>query len=426
MARKPQGIKLEETDINIISGIINGSIPSGNDVKIRANVLLSLGQGKSGKDIAETLDIRENTVSDIRKRFLSKGINCLSTAQKSGRPSSVDPAAIELELNEIIANAYHEKVPVPSVDELSKRLKAPKPMIRDILKEKNLIKERTRKWNFESSDGLEVKSVALAALYLSNNQQVLAIKTSTKDSDICLSENGLLETRSSSIASQLQDENADANCIMLADALETFSQSNSVGRVGKATNAYAYLESVLPPTQNQPYHEYHLFTCGDPVVNSDGVIINGVVLHNSETQEEWLRQVEGILSLLTAYENGYTTAVKITAGIYQYLKMANEKSDVFTWSKAIVQEQAKASEMNESTPGTIEFTGRIMGADGKWITTTTVYTMPITEDDFDSSSQRSYLKSFDQIEQAIGNVARESARRMNEKYMLEMLKKKRN
>ena len=428
MPRCAQPIKLNKSDVNILNGITNGSVPTSDDVKTRAKVILSLSQGMSGKDVAEALGIRENTVSDIRKRFLEKGISSLSTAKKSGRPLSVDPGQIELKINEIIANAFHEKKPVPSVDEISKQLEAPKLMVRNILKEKNIIKERARKWEFRSSDGLEIKTVALAALYLSTSQQVLVIKTSTDDSFISLSDDGLLETRSSNIASQLQDDSTDDKCIMLADALEAFSLSNAVGRIGKAVNAYSYLKTVLPSLTNHSHCEYHLFACGDPIVNSEGIVVSGAVLHNSETQESWLRQVESVLSLLTTNETGYTTAVKITTGIYQYLKIANVKSDVFTWSKVHVQEQiaereSKIDETEKAVPGTIEFTGRIMGSDGKWITSTTISTMPISEEEFDSSSQRGYLKSFDKIEQAIGNVARESARRLNEQYMLQLVKK---
>ena len=431
MSRIAQPISLNIADINVLTGITNGSVPAGDDVKTRAEVLLSLNQGMSGKDVAKALSIRENTVSDIRRRFLDKGIGCLSTAKKSGRPLSADPGQIELKINEIIADAYREKKPVPSVEDISRQLNAPVLMIRHILKEKKIIKERARKWDFQSSDGLDVKSVALAALYLSYNQQVLVIKTSTDDSSICLSENGLLETRSSGIANRLQSDSTDDNCIMLADALDAFSQSAAVCRTGKNVNAFSYLKSVLPGLPNHPHCEYHLFACGDPVVNSEGAVIRGAVLHASETQEVWLRQVESVLSLLAPCENGYTAAVRITTGIYQYLKMVSAESDAFTWSKVSVQEQPaeqfdKMSESENAAPGTIEFTGRIMGTDGKWITATTFSSMPISEEEFDSSSRRGYLKSFDQIEQAIGNAVRESARRMNEKYMLEMVKKKRN
>ena len=67
MSRIAQPISLNIADINVLTGITNGSVPAGDDVKTRAEVLLSLNQGMSGKDVAKALSIRENTVSDIRR-----------------------------------------------------------------------------------------------------------------------------------------------------------------------------------------------------------------------------------------------------------------------------------------------------------------------------------------------------------------------
>lgn len=306
-------------------------------------------------------------------------------APKSGRSASKDPKAVEAWIDNIIATSFITRKPLPSVGEIAKMVDALVLTVRNILKEKKDIKERPRKWSLASSDGLGVKPVAIAALYLSHMQQASALKTSTEEEHIEQSGIGVLETRSSAIANQLNKE------------------------AGKAMNAYSYFTPVLSLNTKQPHCEYHLFACGDLVVDSAGIVVNGVVLHQSNAKEDWLARSEGILSVLTSLENGYDAAARITTGIHQYLKIANARTDVFAWSKT--EEQSKAFEedkleakTDEARPGTIEFIGKATDVNGKVTTVRTVTALPMTTGGFDASSERAYLKSFDKIEHTVNNV----------------------
>ena len=79
-----------------------------------------LGQDLSGKDVACQLNVRENTMSDLRKRFLQKGISCIAIAPKSGRRASRNPKEVEAKVDNIIGTAFLGRKPLPSVGEIVK------------------------------------------------------------------------------------------------------------------------------------------------------------------------------------------------------------------------------------------------------------------------------------------------------------------
>src|SRR5437870_2188648 len=56
----------------------------------RATALLDLDRGKTLQAVATTLDVDYNTVAVWRKAFLSKGLDCLYDAPRSGRPIVID------------------------------------------------------------------------------------------------------------------------------------------------------------------------------------------------------------------------------------------------------------------------------------------------------------------------------------------------
>jgi putative transposase len=56
----------------------------------RATALLELDRGKTLCAVATTLDVDYNTVGAWRDAFLSKGLDCLYDAPRSGRPVVID------------------------------------------------------------------------------------------------------------------------------------------------------------------------------------------------------------------------------------------------------------------------------------------------------------------------------------------------
>ena len=84
MSRVAAPIHCNESDIKKLYAILNNDAAS-EDLKIRANIILLANDGLSSKDIAARLEIRENTVSDWRKRYLADGVDGLRDRERPGR-----------------------------------------------------------------------------------------------------------------------------------------------------------------------------------------------------------------------------------------------------------------------------------------------------------------------------------------------------
>ena len=84
MSRVAAPIHCNESDIKKLYAILNNDAAS-EDLKIRANIILLANDGLSSKEIAARLEIRENTVSDWRKRYLADGVDGLRDRERPGR-----------------------------------------------------------------------------------------------------------------------------------------------------------------------------------------------------------------------------------------------------------------------------------------------------------------------------------------------------
>ena len=75
MPKRVEQIIVKESDAIILKGIAEGTIPSGDSVIKRAKALLLLADGKRIKDAANEVAMRENTITDLRRRYLDIGID---------------------------------------------------------------------------------------------------------------------------------------------------------------------------------------------------------------------------------------------------------------------------------------------------------------------------------------------------------------
>jgi len=86
---KKEHLKLRDADRETLTAMLaKGSLK----VKAfkRATALLELDRGKTFKQVAETLSVDYNTVSNWRKSYYRDGIICLHDKPRSGRPIVID------------------------------------------------------------------------------------------------------------------------------------------------------------------------------------------------------------------------------------------------------------------------------------------------------------------------------------------------
>lgn len=425
MPRRVDPLVVEDADRNTLLDIVSGRAAVGTDIVKRAQAILRMNEGVQLKSIASELDMRPNTITDIRNRYLNRGISSLVDHERSGRPVETSMKEVEKSLDKIIQEARENGVVVPSVKELSKTLKAPEAKIRDYLKQKDIIQTRKRTWDFRTSEGFVAHFIDVVGVYISPKQQILIVQTSSDVLESASTYEGSLTVRNRSLALRIE-ESADADGgIELAKALEVFNGMPSDQELNHSGNGAVYVQSVIEAFPVTPGIEYHIFACGDPIIETDRTMIRGAYLHNEETLEGWNAQVESIINVL--YQNGDSaeTIIGICNGIKKYLRRSRQVPDTFEWRKIKEVKQDETIKVTDTVsnaqptykPGDVVSTNMVMGDDGQWITITVTGHCPITQAEFDTSSKEAYLLSFHQVEQSIIAVTHEASRSLSEKYL---------
>ena len=429
MPKVASPVVLKETDVIQIDSIISGQTLAGPDVQRRAKVLRLLSEGRRVKDVAEAVEMRENSVTDIRRRFEERGMESLLDMKRSGRPVDIDAKAdVEIKIKEILDKAREAGENLPNVKTIAASINASEYAVRDAMEKMGLIKERSRTWDFKTEDGTGTALVDVAGIYLSSSQQLIAVKVQ-KD-PLVLIENdgaeGVLCVRDRTLALALTAK-ADSNgCIQLAQALELYSRDNGM-KQGRSGNALAFIQSLQDGTPD-PRFEIHVFACGAPLVDNGRTLINHAILHQIEDQGQWMDQAECLISMFCRSGAGYETVIAICNGMEAYLRNASNQTACFEWKKlmAPILDSNDVSQDGPDPvvkPGTLECTMRIMGDDGQWITCVSTGTMQVTQEGFDTASTAGYLGSFHKVEQAIADISHQTAKAINEKYAAELAKK---
>ena len=170
MPKSVAPIVLNETDAITLNSIVSGDLIAGAAVQKRARAILLLSEGKQIKDTAKEIGMRENSVTEIRRRFLANGISSLSDQGRSGRPvTKMAVNDVESKVNDIISTAFSNGSSIPSVKDIAATLNARPEIVRDVLKKKGLIQQRKSNWEFPVLDTPGAKTIDLCGLFLSHS-----------------------------------------------------------------------------------------------------------------------------------------------------------------------------------------------------------------------------------------------------------------
>lgn len=439
MPKHVDPIKLNDSDVIRLTGLASGTIPAGEDVKRRAAAVLELSKGVQIKDVARGLGMRENSVTDIRRRFLSKGMAGLETAAKSGRPlTGLSADEVETRLDAFIDSFKQENNRNPTTLEAAKGLNASLSVVREAMKRRNMIQDRKRTWEIILPGDTAPHSIDLVGIFLSGEQQILAVKvTAGNDGSHVATQNAVI-TENRNFASSYTPQEGTAHYEQLADIIETFTDSQSKSRK-KGFTGVEFVRELIKANGECSTPSYHLLVHGLPVVETNGTMISDTVVSSCEELSDWLLKTGNILDVLCTDAGSVSNSVRIVSSIESFLRVASSDSDPFVWmktptesdnceQKASVNNHSSVPAQNEKTPapGTVIAEVKIMGDDGQWITYETTLETGYRQQDLNPDSIDTYLKGVNVVEQAIAKTTREAARGINERYLNETVKKKRN
>ena len=422
-------LTIKDSDAIFLKSIISGQTVAGEDIVKRAKALQLLSEGKQIKVAAKEIGMRENTVTEIRRRFLANGISSLMDKGRSGRPvTKMSIEEVDAKVRDVISSAYASGMPIPPVKEIAKDLNASEKNVRAVLKKNGLIQERKHVWEFPISESPDAKAIDLVGIFLSPNQQIVFLRILKPE--VCIeSVKSVVTTKSSVLADELSASTLDNGSVDLAHALDIFVSGSDTRPTGKS-DALAFIKDLYADFHSDDScEEYHLFVSGKTLAENGRSLLPGIHVHVEPDSKTWLVQVENLFTMLCDADSDLYQ--RLSSSMNAYLQRASVDKAVFEWKKIKVLPETDstssivtdAQEEQKKPAGTIEFEARIMADDGHWITYTARGSSSVKQEHFDMTSANSYLNSFDTIEQAIVEVSRDAARGINEAYVTDLVKK---
>jgi len=94
MRKKTYTVKLTDEQRDLLNSMLHKGIHSARKLD-RIRILLFAEQNKKDKEIAKIVDVTEQTVSNIRKRFFHEGLeSALSERPRPGAPLKLDDKGV--------------------------------------------------------------------------------------------------------------------------------------------------------------------------------------------------------------------------------------------------------------------------------------------------------------------------------------------
>lgn len=439
MPKSVPPISLSADDVSKLNLIVSEQSLSSPDVKRRASIVLELSQGRQIKDVAKSFEIRENTVTEIRRRFLKNRLDSLEIAPKSGRPTNCCKVEeIEGKLDGFVAAFNQEHGRNPSVKEVTAGLNGSVNAVRQLMIQKELIESRKKIWDIVL-DNMKPHIVDPVGLYVSNEQQVIVVRVFTKAETSEPDTRTSVKTVNRSFADSYKPDLQAANYAQLADVLDAFTLTGSKSKPQNGA-CIRFIENLIGSYRNEEGVTYNLLVCGELQIEKDGRMIHGAVVDRCEDIKLWLQKVTHLLDLLCTDAGDVSLAVKIASGLERYLAIANSDSEPFVWvklptdagmpknagttKKTAIFPEAGIEASSLPAPGTIRVQAQIMGDDGHWISFDVNRNTGFTQNEFNMGSADSYLQGLSRIEQIIANATHDAARGLNERYLTVTAKKK--
>ncbi len=430
MPRSVSPLILDDSDIIKLEDIISGRIPAGSDIQKRARAILLLSQGKQIKAVAVELQMRPNTICDMRKRFLATGMDSLEDKARSGRPlKGLTSQDVENIIDNYIESYKTDHGCAPTVSITAKELNCSQTHARDALKRRGLVKERKRTWSFFTNSFSDSQVIDIIGIYLSSENQILVLRVTEKGDLLPLNEKGKITTGNSVLASSLSTvKSNNQSLIQISDALKTYTVVNGRKDSNKK-ECIPFITSIIEEnTELGIKGDIHLLSCGFSLTDEKRLLFPVKSIDRCETVNNWICKVEGLIKTLCV-KDGYDIQIQLMSAIEEYIRHANMETEAFIWKKTAYnteeQSMAEKNSIEKIKPGTIEFCARIMGDDGEWISYTSQGITNITQSSFDYSSPEGYLNSVGIIEQTIASMSHDAARGLNQAYLTDTAKKKR-
>jgi transposase len=304
----------------------------------RARIVLSVADGAGTSATARAVGVSRPTVIKWRDRFAAQGLEGLDDEARSGRPKTVDDAAI-------IAATLDPPPDTLAVTHWSSRLLAKQLGIGDATVARAWRKYRVQPWRhqtfkFSTDPALEAKVRDVVGLYLNPPAKAIVLCVDEKSQIQALNRTApILPLRPGLPAKASHDYKRNGTTTLFA-ALEVATGKVTdacYDRHGKAE----FLDFLKKVARAYPRRELHVVVDNYHTHKHDD--INQwlakhprITLHFTPTSGSWLNLVEvffGIITRQAIRRGSFDNVKQLVAAISAFIDGWNDRCHPFTWTK---------------------------------------------------------------------------------------------
>lgn len=343
VGRPVRPINLTDDERRILQGYAR-RFTSSQALAKRAAIILALGEGRTGKDVARDQRTSQVTVSLWRSRFLSGRISGLIDAPKTGRPRTIDDERVErvvvTTLEEKPANATHW-----STRDMAKRMGLSHMTISRIWKAFRLQPHRSGNFKLSKDPEFVPKVRDVVGLYLNPPENALVLCVDEKSQIQALDRTQtILPLQPGRIELRTHDyERHGVTSLFAALNVATGQVIGECHQRHRAKEFITFLDRIareVPSGLDIHVVLDNYATHKTPAVKRWLKKHPHFAFHFTPTGSSWLNQVERWFALITdkMLRRGVHRSVKeLTSAINAFLAANNAAPKPFTWVKTADQ-----------------------------------------------------------------------------------------
>ena len=395
MSRVAAPIHCNESDIKKLYAILNNDAAS-EDLKIRANIILLANDGLSSKEIAARLEIRENTVSDWRKRYLADGVDGLRDRERPGRRGKNG-----LNNRQAAAELAKEQNDV-NVKRIQDQLHVSQSTVLRGFRDAGINPQGVN--NLKVLSGTESKGIALEGLYLDADSEGIAIRVSK-------------HIRPDAVDGFVRMEGHQAESpVALDDLLRSMTGDGSL-RPAAGISLQGFLNHfiVRKSHEDEDDAQHVVIIHGEGIRFPGTTIPDNVYITRIPNKEMWLNILYTWTMALGRESSGY----RIYNSIHEYVDQLTFNSKPFAWFG-----KAREEEPAQSADTVLTVSMSVRGKDGSLTETRMSFdnVMPTLED-ASYSDKLAVGRYAGKVQEGIQQGITQTAASLMEKYMAAAFKK---
>jgi transposase len=308
----------------------------------RAGIVVLCDEGRTNREIAKLLGVREATVSKWRGRYARKGLAGLADADRTGKPPKYDAklkARILAKLDDPPPKGYatwNGRLLAKALGDVSEA------KVWRILRAASISLARRRSWCVSTDPEFVPKAADVVGLYLNPPENALVICVDEKPGIQALERSqGWLKLPDGKALTGFSHEYKRNGTSNLFASLEIATGMVKAGHFKRKTRVdfLAFMDEVLRDVPNE--REVHVvldnYSTHKNLPTSWSEKHPNVTFHFTPTHASWLNQIETWFSILwRAALRGasFSSAKQLCKAIDDFIEVYNHDAHPFQWKRA--------------------------------------------------------------------------------------------